>query len=104
MKRMKSWVTQGQRGEANDYPRQPFLLAPGERMKYLDNGGTGGAHIMTIPLPTAVMDTPCVIGSDQIFVTYLRECFRWGGFPGWARIETRPDEDLAYLTQGLPPI
>jgi hypothetical protein len=91
-------------GADYDHQRHPLLLAPGERMKYLDNSGTGGAHIMTILLPAAVLDTRCVIGSDQTFVTYLRECFRWGGFPGWERIETRPDEDLAYLTEGLQPI
>ncbi len=40
----------------------------------------------------------------KTFVAYLRECFRWGGFPGWARLERRPEEDLAFLTQGLLPI
>jgi hypothetical protein len=39
-----------------------------------------------------------------MFVPYLRESFRWGGFRGWARLEKRPDEDLAFLIQGLPPI
>jgi hypothetical protein len=40
----------------------------------------------------------------KTFVAYLRECFQWGGFPGWARLERRPEEDLALLTQGLLPI
>jgi hypothetical protein len=38
------------------------------------------------------------------FVAYLRACFRWGGFSGWARVETRPDDDLAFLTERLQPI
>lgn len=40
----------------------------------------------------------------KTFVSYLRECFQWGGFPGWAKLERRPDDDLAFLTQGLLPL
>ncbi len=35
------------------------------------------------------------------FVHYLRTCFRWGGFPGFALTEKRPARDLAYLTADL---
>lgn len=53
---------------------------------------------------------PC-LGADAIleghgiyFVDYLRNCFRWGGFPGWEHLPQRPEEDLAFITEGLLPI
>jgi hypothetical protein len=41
---------------------------------------------------------------ESTFIGYLRECFRWGGFPGWARLASRPTEDLAFLTHDLLPL
>jgi hypothetical protein len=41
------------------------------------------------------------------FSEYIRECFRWGGFPGWASYRKRPQrlEDLIRkLTAGLSPV
>ncbi len=40
------------------------------------------------------------------FVGYLRKCFRWGGFPGFANVDEslRPTAMLAELTDGLLPI
>jgi hypothetical protein len=59
-----------------------------------------------IPLPNTSADATLYYHGhpQQTFVTYLRECFRWGGFPGWARLERRPEDDLAFLTQGLLPL
>ncbi len=39
-------------------------------------------------------------------VGYLRKCFEWGGFPGFANVpeELRPTEMLNYLREGLLPI
>ena len=38
------------------------------------------------------------------FVPYLREVFKWGGFPGWAHKDGRPEKELHYLREGLLPI
>lgn len=35
------------------------------------------------------------------FVNYLRLCFHWGGFPGFARYAEHPSDMLAYLADGL---
>lgn len=55
-------------------------------------------------------DTPCIDGTlprsqtpPLTFVQYLRECFRWAGFPGMAEWPAVPTEDLAFLTDGLLP-
>ena len=53
---------------------------------------------------------------DTTFVEYLRVAFRWGGFPGWQRLDlgqlsgthlpesVRPAEHLAYLSADLQPL
>ena len=38
------------------------------------------------------------------FVDYLRNAFRWGGFPGWEGQARRPEAELKVLTEGLLPI
>ena len=38
------------------------------------------------------------------FVTYLRICVRWGGFPGLERYANSPTELLDHLTDGLLPL
>ncbi|HEY7782164.1 MAG TPA: hypothetical protein VIC85_18385 [Ktedonobacterales bacterium] len=80
--------------------RVPLAVGMDPRMKYLDNGGPGGYQIV---VPALEADAPFVPGG-QMFVTYLRECFQWGGFPGWARQPERPDSDLAFLTHDLRPL
>jgi hypothetical protein len=82
----------------------PLTLALGGRMQYLDSGATRGSPALHIMLPTAAMDAPCVFPGRHTFVAYLRESFRWGGFPGWAKLEKRPEQDLEFLTQPLVPL
>jgi hypothetical protein len=79
-------------------------LAPGEWMKYLDNSSDGGTYVVQMLLPALGADAPCVIPGNQMFVAYLRECFRWGGFRGWAKFDNRPEQDLAFLTRDLLPL
>lgn len=38
------------------------------------------------------------------FVHYLCTVFRWGGFLGWKRYPDRPEQELAFLREGLLPI
>ena len=45
-------------------------------------------------------------GADPnlMFVDYLRLAFKFGGFPGWARHSSRPDDELMKLSSGLHPL
>jgi hypothetical protein len=75
--------------------------APDEYHKYFYSGYGGYA----IPCLDLVADVPLLYEEHETaFVNYLRICFRWGGFPGWERIEQRHEQDLAFLTADLLPI
>lgn len=76
-----------------------LTLAEDEYGKYLD----GTRYYYDIPVPNAVMDAS-FLHYGQTFTGYLRVCFRWGGFPRWAKLEQRPEEDLAFLTRELLPL
>jgi hypothetical protein len=59
----------------------------------------------TVELPCAAADaTLSPDPGEMTFVTYLRTCFRWGGFPGWERVATRPEDELSFLREGLLPM
>jgi len=59
----------------------------------------------TVTLPSATADPPLAgLASPASFLGYLREAFRWGGFPGWATQDKRPDGLLAELAAGLAPL
>ncbi|HEY7092051.1 MAG TPA: hypothetical protein VH393_02660 [Ktedonobacterales bacterium] len=80
-----------------------FPLMPTRDATYGEVGQ--GAFEYMIEVPCAAADSLLHYEEHETtFVNYLRICFRWGGFPGWERIEARPDEDLAYLTEGLQSI
>jgi hypothetical protein len=73
-------------------------------MKYLDNSSDGGTFALQMTLPAVGADDVCTVPGNHLFVAYLRECFRWGGFRGWAKLDKNPEQDLLFLTQGLLPI
>jgi hypothetical protein len=60
----------------------------------------------TIDLPHLPADAVLVLDGRETttFVGYLRQCFRWGGFPGWERTADYPGQDVTYLTEGLLPL
>jgi len=59
----------------------------------------------TVALPNAAADAPLEGAPHGTgFVAYLRRAFQWGGFPGWADHDNRPEQDLARLRDGLLPI
>jgi hypothetical protein len=76
-----------------------LTLAEDAYGKYLD----GTRDYAAILVPNAAVDAVLSL-AGQTVADYLRECFRWGGFPGWATLEQRPEEDLAFLTRELLPI
>jgi hypothetical protein len=56
-----------------------------------------------IRLPNAAADLK-IEGTDLYFVAYLRESFKWGGFPGLADFSDYDKELVASLAEGLQPI
>lgn len=59
-------------------------------------GFSGGQHSFEMPCPRADTRLDGAHGSPM-FVAYLAESLRWGGFPGFARIEKRPTPFLRAL-------
>jgi hypothetical protein len=60
----------------------------------------------TIQLPNAAADAGLEGEAHKFtfFVEYLRLSFQWGGFPGWANYQERPEKELASLREGLLPL
>jgi hypothetical protein len=83
------------RGE-ND--RWPLLIGPDHNHKYFVSGG--GPNIVRVPCLAAdvILDDEWL---DTTFVGYLRECFKWGGFPGLRCAPKPPADELALLTRDL---
>ena len=83
-------------------PDGPFAvdIAPDACHKANYSGGDS----YRIVFPDAAIDGP-VLGRDQpqLFVAYLRECFRFGGFPG-LREHASAAEEISFLTNDLLPI
>jgi hypothetical protein len=69
-----------------------------------NHSGCGAVQIM---VPNSSFDSPIIDWDDYwmgaFFVPYLRDCFQWGGFPGFSQVEEsdRPWEELDFLTEGL---
>jgi hypothetical protein len=106
----KKVIAMFQRAAAESRQRlssEPFEIPISPDLLHKSNiSGTGGN---TIVLPNAAADA--VIEAPEgphglMFVSYIRNSFRWGGFPGFADEpeENRPTEYLAYLTKDLLPI
>jgi hypothetical protein len=67
--------------------------------------GHSGGEPYCIQFPDPAIDALFRGDEDYgTFVEYLRECFRWGGFPGLRTTDTPPREELAHLTKGLSPL
>jgi hypothetical protein len=86
-------------GEETTDPPYGIWLAPDAIQKANMSGG--GPTIVMIPNPA--MDGPLI--SEQwdgvLFLNYLRECFRWGGFPGFKNSPDPPRVELDFLTKDL---
>ncbi|HEY47190.1 MAG TPA: hypothetical protein G4O14_10445 [Anaerolineae bacterium] len=89
-------------GEETTDPPYGIWLAPDAIQKANHSGG-GPTQIM---FPNPVMDAPLI--SDQwdgvLFVSYLQQCFQWGGFPGLRDSPDYPKEELDFLTKNLLPL
>lgn len=81
----------------------PFSItvAPGR----LEKAGDQGSETYRIQLPTDAADA-LLVGEwhGTTFVGYLRACFRWGGFPGFARLTSPLLPSVAGLARDLLPI
>lgn len=107
----ESWRSQREGGEEPE----PFVLpiAP----DYYHKANVSGGTPYGVALPCAAADAP-LVGEwhETTFVDYLRIAFRWGGFPGWQRLDlgqlpgerlpdaARPTEHLRYLSADLLPL
>jgi len=80
-------------------PPYTLELAPDAIHKANQSGG-GPTEIL---FPNPAIDAPLL--SDDwdgvLFVSYLRTCFQWGGFPGWRNQAEYPKEELDFLTRDL---
>lgn len=91
----------------------PFLVPIAPDFYFKANFAGGGSY--QIEVPCAAADAPLLHEwHETTFVEYLRECFRWGGFPGFdishpmspQHLNTdaiMPPEHLALLTADLRP-
>lgn len=79
-----------------------LALAPGIVTRGDEECGAESA----IPLPDLAADAAPGWGvwKGVPFVSYLRLCFAWGGFPGLMDAEDPPREELEYLRRGLMPL
>jgi hypothetical protein len=93
--------------EAMLLTQPPFAHPLGPDLSFT-SGQSGGDSIEFL-FPNPALDT-ILLGYDwgwTPFITYLRTCFQWGGFPGLRAypqaVEAARDE-LAFLTKDLLPI
>lgn len=89
--------------EGEEAQRFPLSISPDEfRKAQVSSGST-----YRILVPNQAIDAP-LVGEwhETTFVNYLRACFKWGGFPGFARYPSHllPQDALTYLTEGLLPL
>jgi hypothetical protein len=67
--------------------------------------GISGGPAYSITLPNAAADGFILdLWWETTFVSYLRQAFLWGGFPGFARYPDFPREEIGFLTEGLLPL
>ena len=90
--------------KAQDLDEPAYVyLAPNDVTK----AGSGGCGPYGMRVPDARADGIfAVVGSRKgsTFINYLRNVFKWGGFPGWDGKKGRPAKMIAQLTEGLLPI
>jgi hypothetical protein len=88
---------------ANPNPTPDIILTCDGVSKFY----SGSFDTLIIKVPNAAIDGR-VEGiydwGNITFVEYLRENFKWGGFPGLVNAQHPPREILAYLTKDLLPI
>lgn len=86
-------------GEEITDPPYTLELAPDAITKSNQSGG-GPTEIM---FPNPAIDAPLI--SDDwdgvLFVSYLRTCLEWGGFPGWRNKAEYPRKEMDFLTRDL---
>jgi hypothetical protein len=77
----------------------PFTIAPDDLLK----ANISGAAI-DVMLPNTGADAAFLESERRMFVAYLRESFRWGGFPGLKHYPNHDAALLAQLREGLLPL
>ena len=89
-------------GDETTGPPYAVWLGPDAIQKANMSGG-GPTMIM---VPNLAMDAPLI--SEQwdgvLFMNYLRQCFQWGGFPGFNQKPDYPKDEIEFLTKDLHPL
>jgi hypothetical protein len=93
----RDWET----GDDYDPGRFQLPIAPDYLHKYNISGGMWYHILLLNPAIDVHLEAE---RHATTFVSYLRICFRWGGFPGLERVACPPTDDLAFLTRDLLPI
>jgi hypothetical protein len=96
--------------------KMPHPLCLNVGLSMINKAGQSGGGGVDMLVPNSAFDAP-LIDSDSFwtgtfFVPYLRECFKWGGFPGlkggWFPGQEWDPEysrtELDYLTKDLKPL
>ena len=104
------WRDQREEGGGDE----PFVLPFAPDYYHKANVSGGSPYGVVLPCPSA--DAPVAMEwHETTFVDYLRVAFRWGGFPGWERLDlgqprgkplpksARPVAHLAHLSADLLP-
>lgn len=74
---------------------------------FYHKANVSGGSPYSFAVPNAAADAPLLEEPHQTtFVNYLRLCFQWGGFPGFADCSPvkRPEEHLRSLCENLLPL
>lgn len=95
---------QGQLWQAGETAATRVALAVAPDAGECTGEESGGES--AIPLPNMAADAAPAWGAWKgvPFVSYLRICFAWGGFPGLMDADDPPREELAFLRRGLLPL
>lgn len=87
--------------DPQDGEQHYIVIAPDDVYKANISGGAP----YEIKVPDLAADGPLLNEwHHTTFVNYLRNSFKWGGFPGFERYNARPNEELTFLSEGLLPI
>jgi hypothetical protein len=101
---MEAWFEEHQAGEAQR-PLDAVLGWDAKAKARLTVADEQLDYGYSVALPDAAADAALKgVPRKVTFIEYLRLAFACGGFPGWGQSKAPPQQEIAFLTQGLLPI
>jgi hypothetical protein len=95
---LQTWVRKS--GERGSFETSISIDTYSKAWVTTDEYPSGDFYSLELPNPAADFQVLGVKGKPY-FVDYLRQAFKWGGFPGWSNYKQPPEEELRFLTNGL---